>query len=272
MDEIERVKFLPPDDSSMLDWYRGAFSGGFIALHPFFTVQGLDPKFCEHGTLVLNRSARPDHVGLIEWMDSLAEERQIGKEIPAISMADIAKQFGRKIGWREICHQVGLPDHCALDRALRSHIQGLKKEIEDQDSAKRLTSYCNRHSIFLPTEGTFQPTMESSLVHLLQKAGLSDVIVGDEFGQQEKKIPLVSLLQEIAWESRDDFPNWGARRLMAPDRSLLVWVHWDSFYTAVFGTSERLCNLQLSNKLEGFWCSSESTSYWLMQDAIPLVQ
>ena len=272
MDDIDRAKFPPPDDTSMLDWYRGTFSDGFIALHPFFTVQGLDPKSCEHGTLVLRGSERPDQVGLIEWMDLHADERRIGKEITASSMADIEKQFSRRIGWREICQQVGLPDHCALDRALRTHILGLAREFEDLDSATRLIAYCNRHNIFLPTEGAFQPNMEASLVHLLQQAGLSDVIVGDEFGEEEKLISLSSLSQATAWASRDDFPNWGARRLMAPDRSLLIWVHWDSFYTAVFGTAERLSNLQLSYALEGFWCSGESTSYWLMQNAIPLVQ
>jgi hypothetical protein len=96
--------------------------------------------------------------------------------------------------------------------------------------------------------------------------------VGDEFGEEEKQISLASLSETTAWESRHDFPKFGARRLMAPDRSLLVWVHWDSFYTAVFGTAERLRNLHLSNELEGFWCSDESTTYWLMQDVIPLVQ
>lgn len=272
MDDIDHAKFPPPDGTSMLDWYRGKYSNGFIALHPFFTVQGLDPKLCEHGTLVLSGSERPDQIGLVEWMDLNADERRIGKEITAASMGDIEKQFGRKIGWREICQQVGLPDHCALDRALRSHILGLKKEFEDRKAAAQLTNFCDRHSIFLPTEGTFQPSMEASLVRLLQQAGLSEIIVGDEFGEEEKQISLASLSDPSAWESRDDFPNWGARRLIAPDRSLLVWVHWDSFYTAIFGTAERLGNLKVSNELEGFWCSDESTTYWLMQDAIPLVQ
>ena len=272
MDIIDRTKFPPPDDTPMLHWYRGAFSDGFIALHPFYTVEGLDPKSCEHGTLILRGSERPDHLGLMDWMDANAEERRVGKEIPSSSMADIEKQFGRKIGWREICQQLGLADHCSLDRALRSHIAGLKREFEDQDTAARLATFCDRHSIFLPTEGWFQPLMEASLVHLLQQAGLSDIIVGDEFGDEEKQISLASLSGSEAWYTREDFPKWGARRLVAPDRSLLVWVHWDSFYTAIFGTAERLGNLRPSTVFEGFWCSKKNTSYWFMQDPVPLVQ
>jgi len=59
MDDIERVKFQPPDDTAMLPWYNGAYSHGFIALHPFFTVQGLDPETCDYRTIVLAASDQP---------------------------------------------------------------------------------------------------------------------------------------------------------------------------------------------------------------------
>ena len=272
MDDIHRMKFSPPDDTAMLPWYQGAFAHGFIALHPFFTVEGLDPTSCDHGTLVLTGSHRPKDVDLLKWMDEQAATRRTGKEIFGGSLADITKRFSRRIGWREICKEVGLHDHRALDRALRTNIKGLRRELEDQDAAERLVTYCNRQSIFLPTEGDFQPTMEAEIVSMFQNAGLSEILVGDEFGEDEKLISLASLANSSPWEMRDDLPEWGARRLMAPDHSLLVWVHWDSFYTAIFGTAQRLRDLRLSEGFEGFWCSEENTTYWLMQDTVPLVQ
>lgn len=272
MDDLDRAKFPPPDDVAMLPWYEGIFSHGFIALHPFFTVDGLDPRQCDYGTLILSGSDRPEDVDFLEWMDAQSEARRSGKEIPAASIADIAKRFGRRIEWRDICHDAGFADHCALDRALRTTIRGLRSEFEDRNAAEQLTKYCDQNNIFMPTEGAFQSTMEGAIVSLLQHAGLSEVIVGDEFGQDEKLISVASLADVTAFETRSDLSSWGAKRLMAPDRSMLVWVHWDSFYTALFGTSERLRNVRLVEGIEGFWCSDLSTTYWLMQDAIPLLE
>ncbi|MXO66337.1 DUF2711 family protein [Altericroceibacterium endophyticum] len=272
MDNFDRSKLAPPDDAAMLPWYRGAFSHGFVALHPFFTVDGLDPATCDYGTLVMSGSDRPDDVNLLEWMDVLGAERRAGKEIPHGSLADITKRFASRIRWQTICQQLNLPDHRALDRALRTNILGLRRDLEDRAAVERLVTYCRQERIFLPTEGYFQPTMEADLVSLFQRAGLSEVIVGDEFGEDEIVVSLTTLADCSSWETRDDLPKWGARRLIAPDRSLLAWVHWDSFYTAVFGTQERMRDIQIGESFEGFWCSEETTTFWLMEDAVPIVQ
>jgi hypothetical protein len=272
MDDLERVKFPPPDDTAMLPWYQGAFSHGFIALHPFFTVKGLDPAACDYGTIVLKGSDRPNDAGLLEWTGEQSAKRAAGKELVGGSIAEISKRFGRRIGWREMIKETEMKDHCALDCALRTNIMGLKRELENKEAAKKLISYCAREKIFLPTEGDFQPSMESDLVSIFHRAGLTEIVIGDQHGDDEKLISVASLANASAWETREDLVKWGARRLMAPDQSMLVWVHWDSFYTAVFGTEKRLRDLRLSENFEGFWCSDESTTYWLIQDAIPLVQ
>ena len=252
----------------MLPWYQGAFSHAFIALHPFFTVDGLDPSSCDYGSLNLAASDRPHGANLWEWSEDQASARREGKELAGTSIADIAKRFGRRVAWQTIREDAGFHDNRSLDRALRTHIMGLKRELEDRGAAERLTSYCKQHKIFLPTEGGFQPTMEADLVNMLERAGLSDIIVGDEFGEDEILVSLKSLAGSPAWESREDLPKWGARRLIAPDHSLLVWVHWDSFYAAVFGTSERIRRSCVEEIFEGFWCSNENTTYWLGDDDI----
>lgn len=270
MDPLDRWKYSPPDDIPMLPWYQGAFEHGFIALHPFFVVDGLNPSSCESGTLVLTAADRPEGTPLLEWWDRKAEENSNGKEIDGRSLKEISKRFGRNIGWLEICEDLGLPDHCALDRALRTIIDGLRSESADQETAERLIAHCSHHQIFLPTEGDFQPTMEAQLVSLLERAGLSEVIVGDEFGDDERLMPVASLAGYTPWATRSDFPDYGARRLIAPDHSLLLWVHWDSFYTAIFGTKERMVSLGLAANVEGFWCSNENTTFWMFQNAVQL--
>lgn len=272
MTEIERSKWPPPEDDAMLPWYAGLFDQGFIALHPFFEVEGLDPAVCDHGTLVSERAQMPEDVGLIEWMDEAVAARREGKELFSGSIPAVAKQFGRPISWREVIGALNLPDHCELDRALRTHIKGLRRDLADEHAAEAVVAHCASHRIFLPTEGVMQPLLEARLVALLHRAGLSDIVVADEFGDDEVLMSVDALGGVVPWEMREDLPKWGVRRLMAPDRSLLVWVHWDSFYTAIFGTKERLSGARVPDGFEGFWCSDLTTTYWLKDEAVPLVQ
>ncbi|AOL95321.1 DUF2711 family protein [Porphyrobacter sp. LM 6] len=270
MTEIERSKWPPPEDDAMLPWYKGVFDAGFIALHPFFTVEGLDPSACVHGTMVFARSEMPEGASLLEWMDEEGAARREGKEVQSGSMPGIAKGFGRPIGWGKILATLGMNDHCMLDCALRTDIKGLRKEFADEVAARRLTDYCAREKIFLPTEGVIQPLMEASLIAMLRRAGISEVILSNEFGDEERLMPLDALEDEEPWDLRDDLPKWGVRRIIAPDRSLLVWVHWDSFYTAIFGTRARLEAARPEEGFEGFWCTPATTTYWLLEEAVPL--
>ncbi|WOK38009.1 DUF2711 family protein [Sphingomonas sp. C3-2] len=272
MNDADRTKFGPPDDTPMLPWFGGAFSHGFVALHPFVAIEGLHPGVCEYGTLILPRSSAPPDVDLLEWVDGEAEERRDGKEVTASSVDEIAVRFGNQVSWREICHLAGLSDHCALDQALRTIILGLRKDLEDQTSAERLKKFCDQNALFRPTEGRFQPIMQANLIDLFERVGVSEVFVGDEFGDDERLVTLATLGGELAWDRRTDLSSWGIRRIYAPDQSILVWVHWDSFYTAVFATAERLDGSRLDELFEGFWCSNETSTYWLTQPAIPLTQ
>lgn len=114
--------------------------------------------------------------------------------------------------------------------------------------------------------------MQANLIDLFERVGVSEVFVGDEFGDDERLVTLATLGGELAWDRRTDLSSWGIRRIYAPDQSILVWVHWDSFYTAVFATAERLDGSRLDELFEGFWCSNETSTYWLTQPAIPLTQ
>jgi hypothetical protein len=272
MNMIDRDKFGPPDDTPILPWYGGSYTHGFVALHPFFVVEGLDPKTCEHGTLVLSGSAAPAELGLLEWTDEETAKRRVGKEINAEGVDGAAKRYGRQIGWRTICRQAGFAEHCEVDQALRTSIGGLRHDLADADKSNRLASYCSQNLIFPPTEGSFQPLMQASLASLFRQAGNNYLTVGDEFGDDERVVNTRLLEQNDLWDGMVDLPQYGVKRLIAPDRSLLAWVHWDSFYTLILGKEEALQDLKIANLFEGFWCSEETESYWLTQPCIPLVE
>lgn len=272
MDMIDRDKFGPPDDTPILPWYGGSYTHGFVALHPFFTVEGLDPKTCEHGTLVLSGSAAPAALGLLEWADEETAKRRAGKEINAEGVHGAAKRYGRQIGWRAICQQAGFTDHCELDQALRTSIGGLRHDLADAAKSSRLASYCSQNLIFPPNEGSFEPLMQTSLATLFRRAGDNRLIVGDEFGDDERLIDTSILDQGDLWDGMADLPQYGVKRLITTDHSLLAWVHWDSFYTLILGKEEALQDLEITTLFEGFWCSDETQTYWLTQPCIPLVE
>lgn len=256
----------------MLPWFEGAFSHAFIALHPFVAIEGLDPSVCAHGTLILKRTDAPPDVDLIEWIDGEVEQSREGKELTGIAIDEAAIKFGRKVRWREICELADFIDHCALDQALRTSIGGMRKDLEDRTAATRLKSLCREHRLFLPTEGRFEPVMQANLIALLERMGVTEVYVGDEFGEEELLISVAALRGEQPWNDRSDLISWAIQRIYPPDHSVLIWVHWDSFYTAVFATAERLNGSNISELLEGFWCTNETTSYWMIEPQISLVQ
>jgi len=272
MDVIDRDKFGPPDDSPILPWFGGTFTHGFVALHPFFTIEGLDPKNCEYGTLVLSRSAAPAAFSLLDWADAEQANRRVGKEIGPEGVDGAAKRYGRQIGWRTICQQAGFTDHCELDQALRTSIGGLRHDLADAAKSDRLTTYCSQHRIFPPNEGRFEPLMQTSLAAAFRRAGYLRLTVGDEFGDDERLVDTSLLEQSELWDGMAELPRFGVKRLIAPDRSLLAWVHWDSFYTLILGTTEVFQDLKISTLFEGFWCSDETESYWLAQPFIPLAE
>lgn len=271
MSPLERPKYGPPDDERMLPWYQGHYTHAFIALSPFYVIEGLDPSVCETGTLILSRSGKPEESELIEWMDAEAAKRKTGKEIEVNSLDHIAKQYGKTVSWRTICRDAGFADHCELDQALRTNIKGLRRDLEDQHAAQRLLDHCSGNRIFLPTEGRVEPIQQPAIAHFLIRTGHKSILAGDEFGEEHPVVEVQSLLQTDPWDSRDDVPKFGIRRLAALDQSLLIWVHWDSFYIAIFGNERSLASANLGEFFEGFWCSPESTTYWLTQPPIALV-
>ena len=267
----DRTKFGPPDDTAILPWYEGAYTHAFVALSPFYTVEGLDPARCENGNLILLRSDAPDDVELMQWTEHEAGKRRVGKEIDADALDRIAARFGRAVPWRKVCRDAGFADHHELDRALRSLIKGLRSDLESPILAERLRAHCTGAGLFLPTEGCFEPLVQAALVELFRRAGHAEVVVGDEFGDDERVMDLALLAKKIPWYQSNGMPAYGVRRLFSADRSLFVWVHWDSFYIVILGTEHSLASVKLADLFEGFWCSAVTKTYWLLQDCIPLV-
>lgn len=261
---IEKRTSVPPDGVPILPWFEGAFSRAFVALHPFVFVEGLDPASTESGVLHFNAGDRPDGLDLIEWGLRERGAHRCGKELLFGSVQDIIKRFGEPIRWEAMRRDLDFPDHRSIDRALRTQIGGLSERFADPEMAVRLAAHCVRSKVFQPTEGSFQAILERPLGELLRRLELADVILGDEFGEHMHAVSLEELETGESWSKAQP------RRIVANEQSLLALTPWDSFFTIIASSSERMVDA-VPDLFEGFWCSNETTTDWCLEPCIPLV-
>ena len=258
---IDRRTLYPPTDRPLLE--GGPFEAGFIALHPFFVVDGLNPALADYGTIVIQRDSHRD-----ESVAELIEEAEVSRHEGNVATDEVeflAKTRGRPIRWSEVAAVTGIPNFSALNRALLTSIGALKPEFQDSKSAELLRSYCRANRVFMPTEGAIQPMMERGIAALLKTAGLDRAELASEFDATGVDVNVSELEVDAPWEIAGN-PR-SISRIYAPDRSLLVAVDWDSFFTLIAGTHERLRRSEVESAFEGFPCSSETRHDWWHQNA-----
>lgn len=261
---IERITSYPSYDGPILQWYAGVYDMAYIAFHPFVRIPGLDPAHCEPWTMHMDRTDIPPEQNPVDFMKQLRDGQ--GSNFSPHVVDELSKRRGITLRWSEIGKAAGFDDPCKLNKALLSTIGALKREYEDSEGAERLLQHCSEQKIFMPSEGRFQASMQSSIAEMFHRAGCDRVEVADEFDEVSSTFDLEKLRNEESWNSIIGFPTW-VRRIFTADRTLLAVVDWDSFFTLICGKSERLQHVALAEIFEGFWCGSETTHLWWKQSS-----
>jgi hypothetical protein len=260
---IERITSYPGYDGPLLQWYAGAYDMAYIAFHPFVRIPGLDPADCEPWTMHVDCTAVPPEQNPFDVMKQLRDDQSSSFSPQVVD--ELSKRRGITLRWSEVGKAAGFDGPCDLNRALLSSIGALKREYEDSAGTERLLQYCSEQKIFMPTEGRFQSSMESSIAEVFHRAGYDQVEITDEFDEASSTIDLKKLRSEEPWSSIIDFPVAG--RVFTADRTLLAVVDWDSFFTLICGKAERLQHVALAEIFEGFWCGPETTHQWWRQSS-----
>jgi hypothetical protein len=266
---MARVITAPPDkrtvypwDESepLLSWYEGAYDAAFIALHPFRNVLGVAPL----------AKALLERVG---WMPIPGNPYEVMIELYRYGRSNVAAwpeivrleiQYASPVSWESVRAGAGFSDLAALNHALLSGIGALRPEYADQAGWKQLDSYCERQGLFEPSEGSFQHLMQHGIADLFAKAGLQQIEACKEFGEEIRTLQVASLREMQGWREPEIVERGS---LYAPDRSLLVTVHWDSHFTLVCGTRFCLAAADPAAFFEGFWCTSATSHHWWKQRA-----
>lgn len=215
-----------PFDGLVLDYYAGTFEAVYVALNPFIRPLGIAP------------------------------ERFSPERYPAISEL---LGLSQPVSWAEVTRLSGLPDYRALDRALRTQISGLNAAHRNEQFALALDVLYAQGVIMPPREGQQSPFLYAEALGIFKDLGHDWAWVGDELCTERKLYRVDDLI--------DDPSIVGSHtNMFSPDKSLLWTVHWDSHFTFLCGSRSDLDRVDVSSRLEGFYCVPSTHVYWSVED------
>lgn len=222
-----RVQFAnftyPTYGVPLVEAYDGRFESAFILLHPFVRVpQNMSWHITRH----------------------YPEDEQI-----------IAQ--GKKYPWAEVSAQTGLTSCARINQALLTSIGSLADHLADAHASDTLQSFLENEPVWMPTEGRFEPLLQSDILQIFSQAEVDELIFVPEFPQAE---PVVRLSVSGIRTGEIPFPKCGT--LLAPDVSFLFTVDWDSFFTLFYGPRTFIARAAQSLNLEGFFATPNTDHAW----------
>ncbi len=212
-----------PLDGKILDFYSGTFEAVYVSLHPFLRPRRIDKAAFAPGTY--------------------PSQREIAADCEPVS-------------WREVIRLTRLPSLEAVDVGLRTSIHGLRADLQNESYAQALSALFETNGILTPTEGLFSDLLQDSVLGAIQALGYEWLWVGDEFCT-ERKLHWINDLRE-----KDESLTRGRFNLFTPDKQLLWTVHWDSHFSFLCSSAQKLNEIQQRSRLEGFFCETSTEVYW----------
>jgi len=212
-----------PLDGKILEYYAGTFEAVYVALNPFIKPISIDKKDFKPGTY-------PNRATLVANCEP--------------------------ISWSDAARVVRLPSIAAVDIGLRTRIGGLRKDLENQSYALAIDALYHTHDIMSPIEGHFPDLLHDKVLQSIQELGYEWLWVGDEFCT-ERKLRWIDDLK-----NQDEGLTRGRFNLFTPDKQFLWTSHWDSHFSFLCSSREKLEAIQHQSSLEGFFCTQSTEVYW----------
>jgi hypothetical protein len=220
--EYESLTY-PPYDAPLAEAYGGRFESVYIILHPFVSV--------------------PEE---LSWKAT--------KTYPGDGV--ILSKTG-KFKWSSMATQTGLQTCAKLNQALLTSIRSIDNELCDFEASSALQTALTSGSVWMPTEGRFEPLLRADFLHAFEFAGKERLIHVPESPRDE---PVEEFDIARLRSGEEPFPNRGS--LVAPDGSFLFTVDWDSFFTLFYGPREFVSEVVRRRELEGFFANPKTDHFW----------
>lgn len=266
MSEVDRRIYEPFYDEPFLKWYDGIFDAVYIALHPFYFIEGVDPSKSERRNLNFLRADIEGALS-IEKLNKISEANSNYYEIGSESIQFLQKQKGVKIAWNEVRSACGFNSLSQVNRALKTLIRSLRPEFSSEGDALHLASFCSSKKMFLPDEDVIPPVLENSIWRLLGLLKSPEVTIVDEFADYKAIVSINDLNTELPW-IKSGLLTFHPSRIYTEDHSFLISASWDNFYTAICGNRLLLESVRLSELFDGFWCDLNTRPEWWSEGPI----
>jgi hypothetical protein len=212
-----------PLDGNILEYYAGVFEAVYVSLNPFIKPISIDSAEFKPGTY-------PNRASIATNCDA--------------------------VSWSEVAQLAQLPSIAAVDIGLRTGIGGLKDEFANRSYAAALDALSGTQGILTPTEGCFSDLLHDKILQSIQELGYEWLWIGDEFCT-ERKLHWIDDLK-----NQSDGLVKGRFNVFTPDKQLLWTIHWDSHFSFLCSSQEKLAAIQNTSSLEGFFCTPSTEVYW----------
>ena len=220
--DYERLVY-PPYNAPLAEAYGGRFESIYVIVHPFVGVP--EP---------------------LAW-----------KTVKQYPTDEQILSQGVKVPWASVAAQTGLSTCAKVNQALLTSIGSISEELRDYQACDSLTSFLQSNCVWMPTEGRFEPLLQTDFLDAFAAAGLDELIFVPEFPHADSIQRFnVSRLRD----RRDAFPSRGT--LAAPDESFVLTVDWDSFFTLFYGPRKFVAEVVHRCNLEGFFATPTTEHFW----------
>ena len=206
-----------------MEAYGGAYESVYVMLHPFIRV--------------------PDELG---WKAT--------KRYPNDEQILSA---GERCTWADVQARTGLSTCAKLNQALLTSIGSINDDLRDYAASGALKSFLEEESVWMPSEGRFEPLLQMDFLDAFEAAGQGELMFVPEF----PGVDAVEVLSVQRLKGREErFPSRGT--LAAVDESFLLTVDWDSFFTLFYGPREFVGEVVRRNRVEGFFATPTTEHAW----------
>tara|TARA_Y100000052_G_scaffold13882_1_gene13371 strand:+ start:24110 stop:24970 length:861 start_codon:yes stop_codon:yes gene_type:complete len=250
MTEFDHDMSYPSYDKPFLEMAGGRYEAGLIILHPFIKVEGHNPfetgesvsKFAGSAVGVSNYQAMVESESARHKTALQRPEPSTEKAIATISSGgtllsshsayglEPEDDLGRavRVPWHEIVARAKLSGIEEVMGALLTSIGGMRDRTRYEQACLRLISLAEREGLYLPQEGLIQPLNVAPLAEWL--GPMDQLIFQTEF-EDDGTMPLKTAIDEAYHLRGSIYPQ---------DKSKVVTVDWDSFFTLAFGTTSEI--------------------------------
>jgi len=259
MTELENKNLYPNEETPLLEHYSD-FDNVYIGLLPFFK---LDKEHCDTNSskkiISLEEARKKDEIftkiGNYSNVDIYASNECYPND------EEITKN-GKVIKWKEIIENTGFENYKELNKALMTSIGAFKTKLQREDLLEILNQYTERENIWHPTEGAFDFFTKSSIFEILTNNGIDEVVVEDEFYENEKTINL-NEINKSDFCDKIDFKDY---YIYNNSKSILFAISWDYFFYFVAINEKVFSKKTIETNFEGFWADEKCSHLWTWEE------